>query len=177
MRSHGRRLLLRAIVPAALLYACRGMGPATPLEVGERGTGSAVLIATQGSEYKDAVVRALVDGLRRRSVYVRVADVSALPGIAETDWNVIVVVHTWQMGKPEPHAREFVERVKDRSKLVVLTTSGGGDEKMPGVDAISAASEVARAPADAEALLQRTTQVLDTAPASAVVPDASAAAP
>jgi hypothetical protein len=151
-------LLAAAAYGYKLLYS---MDPAPAFEVGQRGQRPAVLVATQGSAYKDAVVRSFVERLKRRVAYVRVVDVSALPSVGERDWDALAVLHTWESRQPQPDARAFVGRVTDRSKLVVLTTSGSGDEKMPAVDAITSASEVARAHADATELFRRTERVLD----------------
>jgi len=54
-----------------------------------------VLIATQGSEFKDAVVAGVVDHLKRKGAYIKVIDVSALPQVNENKWNAVVVLHTW----------------------------------------------------------------------------------
>lgn len=51
------------------------------------------------------------------------------------------------MRKPPPVVQAFVDRLQARDKLVVLTTSGAGDFKLEGVDAISAASQSADVPA------------------------------
>lgn len=153
--------LVVLLAAAAYGYRLRySMDPALAFEVGERGERPAVLVTTQGSAYKDAVVRSFVERLAPRVAYIRVVDVSALPSIGERDWDALVVLHTWESRQPQPDARAFVGRVTDRSKLVVLTTSGSGDERMPSVDAITSASEVARAHADAAELFRRTELVL-----------------
>lgn len=165
-----RRFAASALLPFAL-YACGRADPATPFEVGKPGMGPTVLIATESTPYKDSVVRGLVDELRPRVGYIRVADVSMLPSLSERDWDAIVVLHGWRAGRAERHARAFVDGSQVRDKLVVLTTSSSGDEKMPGVDAISAASEVERAPADAHNLVEHVERIL----AAAAVPNAAAA--
>ena len=99
-----------------------------------------VLIATQGSEFKDAVVAGIVDHLKQRLVYIKVIDVAALPKVNEDKWNAVVVIHTWENWKPQADAKDYLERVKDLSKVIVLTTSGDGDYKIEGVNAITSAS-------------------------------------
>jgi hypothetical protein len=42
--------------------------------------------------------------------------------------------------KPQPDAKAFIERASDPKKVLVVTTSGSGKERLAGVDAISAAS-------------------------------------
>jgi hypothetical protein len=120
-----------------------------------------VLVATQGSEFKDAVVSGVVDHLETRPAYVKVIDVSALPGVNEDEWDAIVIVHTWEMRKPQADAQAFKERARNARKLVVLSTSGAGDFKMEGVDLISSASILADVPARVEAITVKVDAILD----------------
>lgn len=133
--------LLLLIVPSLLWYKAHySMTIARSFEIGSPSYAKHVLIATQGSLYKDALVAGIVDHLKTRSTYIRVMDVSALPSVQESDWNAIVVIHTWENWKPQPDARAFIERARDPKKILVVTTSGSGKERLAGVDAISAAS-------------------------------------
>lgn len=118
------------------------MAPAGEFEVAGAPSGPRVLIATQGSRFKDAVVSGVVDHLRARKANLRVIDVSDLPAVRTGEWDAIVVIHTWEMRRPPPAVEAFVDGMPDRRKLVVLTTSGAGDFKMDGIDAISAASRM-----------------------------------
>ena len=121
-----------------------------------------VLIATQGSAFKDAVVSALIAHLKERKVYIKVIDVSALPGVDEGKWSAIVVIHTWENWKPQADAKAFLERAKDLNKVIVVTTSGRGDFKMEGVNAITSASVMANAPAIAAKIESRLAPLLET---------------
>jgi hypothetical protein len=142
------------------------MGPAKSFEVNAPHSGPSVLIATQGSAFKDAVVAGVVDHLRTRSAYVKVVDVSALPAVNEADWNAIVVIHTWEMGKPQADAQAFVARIASSHKAVVLSTSGRGDFRMEGIDAISSASKIADVPADVAQITVKVDAILDAQPRS-----------
>lgn len=159
------------IVVAAVLVAMLGfvtwyrfhfsMKVAQPFEVQGAPSGPRVLIATQGSAFKDAIVSGIVEHLKRRSAQVSVVDVSALGGVRDADWDAIVVIHTWEMHQPPPAVRAFVDRAPDRRKLVVLTTSGRGDFSLEGVDAISAASKMVDVPARVLEMSRRIDAVLD----------------
>jgi hypothetical protein len=146
-------LVVVTVVIAALLaftvgyWAHYSMRLARAFEVNTRDTAhSSVLIATQGSAFKDSIVGGVVAHLRSLAVYVKVVDVSALPQVREADWDAIVVIHTWEMNKPQPDAQRFVSRVQDLRKVVVLSTSGKGTLKIDGVDSISSASEMIDVP-------------------------------
>lgn len=162
-----------AVLSAALFFFYlqrHAMQPVAARELGARGGGPAVLVAAQGSPYKDTVAGTVIRHLREKQAYVRVEDVSQLPQADERDWDAIVLLHSWERWQPPPVVQQFVERLKDRRKLVVLTTSGSGESRMACVDAVTSASEVSRAPRDAEELLQRLDQVLNPNPLSSATP-------
>jgi len=162
-------LIVAAVVVALLGFATwyklhYSMQPAHSFEVQGSAAGPRVLIATQGSPFKDAVVAGLVEHLKARAARAQVIDVTTLANVHEADWDVIVILHTWEMHTPPPAVEAFIDRVADRHKLVVLTTSGGGDFRMPGVDAISAASKMVDVPARVLEVSRRIDAVLDARP-------------
>jgi len=162
-----KTLLVTAAIAVAILafstwYKLHySMGVARPFEVNDPHSQPRVLIATQGSEFKDAVVSGVVDHLKKRSAYVKVMDVSGLSGVNDGDWSAIVVLHTWEMRKPQADAKAFVDRVRDMHKIVVLSTSGAGDFKIEGIDTISSASTIADAPARVAEITKRVDAILD----------------
>jgi hypothetical protein len=127
------------------------MDPAVPVEMGMGANGGDVLIATQASEYKDLVLAALLEHLKNADAHVKVIDVSGLSAVDPSAWDAIVVIHTWENWKPQPDAAAFAEAHRSLPGLIVLTTSGGGDQKLV-PDAISSASVVADAARDADRL-------------------------
>ena len=133
-------ILLLAIVAWFVHLHQHRMAHAHAFSAGNAAAPERVLIATQGSAFKDALVAAIIDHLKSREAYVEVIDVSSLPGIEPRDWKAIVIIHTWEFGKPQRDAQAFVQRLHDDHKLIVVTTSGNGREKLDGVDTISGAS-------------------------------------
>ena len=131
------------------------METARSFEVNSTESKYRVLIATQGSEFKDAVVAGVIAHLKPRQVYIKVIDVSALPQVKEENWNAIVILHTWENWKPQADAKHYLERVKNRKKVIVLTTSGRGDFKMEGVDVITTASVMTDGPARIREITKR----------------------
>lgn len=166
MKTWKKVLIAAALVPIALLafatwYAVHySMHEARPFEVNSPSAREHVLIATQGSAFKDAVVQGVVDRLETRPVYVKVIDVGQLPSVRESDWNAIVLLHTWQMSKPPDAVRAFVDRSESRDKLVVLATSGEGTEHIAGLDTITSASRKADVPARVDEIVHRVEKVL-----------------
>jgi hypothetical protein len=119
-----------------------------------------VLIATQASSYKNAVTAGLIARLEGRSASIQVIDVNGLGAVKPADWNAIVLIHTWEGGKPPAAVKAFVDRLPSRQKLVVLTTSGQGDFTMEGVDAVTSASKMVDVPANARDLGNRVDALL-----------------
>jgi len=116
------------------------MEPVATYEINDRNESQKILIATQGSEYKNDVVKDVVESLRGKTAYIKVIDVSLLQDVQPDQWNAIVVLHTWEIWKPEENARVFLKKYYSSEKIFVVTTSGSGEEKIEGVDAITGAS-------------------------------------
>jgi len=166
MKTWKKVVLAIAAVPVAFLAFATwylvhySMAPAKPFEVNHTEAREHVLIATQGSAFKDAVVLGVVDRLEHRAAHVKVIDVASLSDVREADWNAVVVLHTWEMSEPPPAVRRFVERTQSRDKLVVLATSGEGTQHIAGIDTITSASEMSKAPALADQVVSRVEKVL-----------------
>jgi hypothetical protein len=136
------------LIPASLFWF-RSQNPmhiADSFEVGDPAVPQHLLIATQGSPFKDALVQRIVQHVEPRSVYIKVIDVTALADVQEADWAAIVVIHTWENWNPQADAKAFLDRSRSPHKIIVVTTSGSGRETLPGLDAISAASVMREGP-------------------------------
>ena len=99
-----------------------------------------VLIATQGSKFKDSIVSGVIQNLRSHPIYIKVIDVTSLSQVRIDEWDAIVVLHTWENWKAQKDAAEFLHRHGSSDKLVVVATSGAGSMKIEGVDAITSPS-------------------------------------
>jgi menaquinone-dependent protoporphyrinogen IX oxidase len=136
------------------------MVPAESFSVNDASSARRLLIATQGSAFKNAVVAGIVERLRQRPIFIRVIDVGALSDVDASDWDAVVVLHTIEYGDAPPAAQAFVDRLADTGKIAVLSTSGRGDFKIKGIDAISSASRMTDVPARVDELVQRIEGVL-----------------
>jgi hypothetical protein len=150
-----KHLLVISIVAVLLLVVSgslfgylkrHGMAQAQTYERGTPSQPRHVLVATQGSPFKDRLVTTLVAQLEQQPVYVKVIDVGGLGDIDGADWHAIVLVHSWEFGKPPRVVRDFVARLAAPDKVIDVTTSGSGREKLPGVDVISSASVMDKVP-------------------------------
>lgn len=125
------------------------------VEMNVGGQAAEVLIATQGSAYKDAVVAQVANGLVERDAHVRIVDVSALKGVDPTAWDAVLVLHTWEYWKPQPDAAAFREQHTGVKNVIYLSTSGSGEERLDPVDGISSASITDDVARDAQQVLER----------------------
>jgi menaquinone-dependent protoporphyrinogen IX oxidase len=102
-----------------------------------------VLIATQGSDFKNAIVAGIVENLKQKSLYIKVVDVSALPEIKSEEWKVIVLINTCEMSKLQPDVQQYLTRAKKLDNTLLLTTSGSGDWKPANspIDTLTTASK------------------------------------
>lgn len=119
-----------------------------------------LLIATQGSAYKNTVVEGVVKAAKQRQITVQVIDVSALSTVNIEDWSVVLILHTWENWEPQVDAKLFAQRHLNHDKIIILTTSGQGDLKMQGVDAITSASSLANVPKHVAEIVHRIDQVI-----------------
>ncbi|MBQ0734737.1 hypothetical protein [Aquimarina celericrescens] len=120
-----------------------------------------LLIATQGSTFKDSITNKLVNHYKSDSIFIKVIDVSSLVDIKPDEYTGIVIMHTWENWKPPFVVREFIEQTIDqRDKIVVLTTSGEGTYKMAEVDAITGESNLEEISNYAKKMITRTELIL-----------------
>ena len=109
-------------------------GEAESFEVGSPELEQKVLIASQGSDFKNALVKSLTEGLKEKSIYIKVVDVSALSEVNEDEWDALVFIHTTEKSRLQPNVKEYVDRAKDLSKVMLITTSGTGKWKTEDYD-------------------------------------------
>lgn len=113
-------------------------------EVGSPELEQKVLIASQGSEFKNALVDNLKEHPKEKSFYIKVVDVSALGEVNENEWNALVLIHTTQQNRLQPDVKEYLNRAKNLSKVILVTTSGSGEWQTEnyGIDIFTSASRM-----------------------------------
>lgn len=103
-----------------------------------------ILIASQDSDFKDAVVARITSTLDLLQLSYKVTDVSTLKKVDEDEWDAIVIVQTVKMGKINKHVRRYLDDALDLDKIVLVTTAGSGDPRTDAwdVDTITCASKM-----------------------------------
>jgi tetratricopeptide (TPR) repeat protein len=132
-------LVIAAFAVYVFLYYPR---EAESFEINPAEPSQKILIATQGSDFKDRFIRTLCDSLKRSSAYIKGVDVEMLAEMGDGDWDRILIVNTFMVRLNET-VDLFVNRAVTPGKILLLVTSGGADwQPGPGlqVDAFTAAS-------------------------------------
>lgn len=123
---------------------------------------SSLLIATQGSDFKNIVTQGIVDYYRSDSVFIKVIDVAALNEIVPKDYDAILILHTWEYEKPPAEVGTFINSTKNtEDNIVVFTTSGPGTSTIEGIDAITGESDMQDAAVSVEKIIARLNPLLE----------------
>ena len=139
-------------------------GVIDPYQVGNPDSHIKVLIASQGSEFKDKLLNDLVQQLKSDKMYMSIIDVTSLEKENVTDWSAVVIIHTTQAHHMPKSVRTYLERFSSLSKVVLVATSGGGDEMVTefDVDAISTASRLESVDKIYKRTISKVENILDT---------------
>ena len=159
----GRAFFCLVLVAAALALCGCAVRAVKTMEAGDPGARQRVLIATEQSEFKEAVVARIVEDLQMDLCYVKVIDLKRLKHEPATDYGAVVVVNTCKAWSLSRSASRFVKQFPDKERVVLLTTAGGEDWKAGqlGVDAITSASKAQKADPVAEEISRRVRRILN----------------
>lgn len=115
-----------------------------------------LLIATQGSPFKDSVTALISDRYHSMHVIVEVVDVKVLANINMDDFDAILLLYRWEANAPPVTVQNFMDKNSNLiNKMVILTTSWYGLQKMKNIDAITGASIVENVPIVTEKISKR----------------------
>jgi hypothetical protein len=130
------------ILLLAIYIVMNWQGVIKPYQVGDPNASTKVLIASQGSDFKEDLSKKIIKKLENDSIYISVIDCTTLKKENASDWQAIVIMHTTKAHKIPRYVSTFLEGLSNYSNLVLISTSGGGDEVITEfeVDAISTAS-------------------------------------
>ena len=151
------------LVMASLAFCgCAGKAVNTT-EWGDLKADQRVLIATQRTEFKEAVVSRVVEDLEKDLCYVKVIDLKRLENEPATNYDAIVVVNTCKAWRLTGGVSKFVKAFPYKDKVVLLTTAGGEDWKPKSVevDAITSASKEQKTDPVAEEISRKVRKILD----------------
>jgi len=115
---------------------------AVPFEVNSADQAKSILIATQGSGFKDILVKTLCDSLKQSSIYIKGIDVKDLAEVNEENWNKIIIINSFVI-RLNKNIERFIDHSSTPGNVLLFVTSGGADwqpQPQLKVDAITSAS-------------------------------------
>lgn len=132
-------------------------GKAESYEVNSPDNEFSLLIATQGSPFKDALLQSIITETQDNSLYIKVLDVHELETQNPEDWNGLIIIHTVERFDMQKDVRKFLNSRKDFSDILLITTSGSGEWKTDqfDVDVITSASKKDEIPQIIEQIKQK----------------------
>ena len=147
---------------AALWYVnTYSMEEAKAFEVNSLNLDKKLLIATQGSDFKNAITAGILENYEQDSIFIKVIDVSDLDKVDPSNFGAITIIHTWENWKPPQVVQSFTDKNGNaKHKMVVMTTSGEGSFKMGDVDAITGESILEDAPLFVDRIIGRLDPIL-----------------
>jgi hypothetical protein len=143
IRRRGRQFL---IFLCLVLWGCASQPvdstPGVPVAVPK----ASVLIATQNTKFKQAVVSEIRNALNNNSINIKVVDVKNLRYQGAHAFSAIVIINRALAGRPDPRVESYIDYEPQKTKIIILTT-GILDAWKPdteGVDAMTSASVISK---------------------------------
>ena len=121
-----------------------------------------LLIANEGSHFKDSVVSVLTKHYSSKPVNIKIIPLSALSQIEPKEYHAIVILHSWYTWKPPPEVEGFVQKHHNcLENIVSFSTSFYGNLKMKELDGITGASKMSDASGYAQKLIEKINPLLN----------------
>ena len=160
IRRRGRLLL---IFLSLVLWGCAS----PPVETTQSGPVAVlkkrVLIATQNSKFKQAVVSEIRNALNNNSFYIKVVDIKNLRYQGTREFSAVVIINRALAGRPDPRVESYIDNEPQKNKIIVLTT-GILDAWKPdteGVDAMTSASVLSKSDKIAKKIVSKILTLVD----------------
>jgi hypothetical protein len=155
-------LIVLFVVVFGIYLLMNRQSVARPFEVGTADMDKKVLIATQGSNFKNIMVDTLTSRLKGDNIYISVIDISGLSEVNQEDWDAEVIIHTTEGYRLPEVVKEYLERIENPGEVILLITSGSGEWKPESckVDIITSASKVAEIYELADSIIAKVNSLL-----------------
>lgn len=133
-----------------------------PEVFGDADSAARVLVATDASDFKGAVVKDVIERLTQKGAYVCLIPINDLSRKNPEDYSAVILVNTVIAWQAKPDAAAFIKRAKDRDRIILVSTAGDPDftADYEGVDAVTAASEISGAGGLADEIVKKAERLL-----------------
>jgi hypothetical protein len=155
-------VVVALVILFGVMWLVMRQGVVEPYAVGSPELDKKVLIASQGSDFKNTLVESLTAYLDKKQTYVKVIDVTSLAKVNEDEWDALVFIHTTENWKLWSDVDEYLARTSDMNRVILVTTSGSGDWKTDkyDVETITSASRQDELPVILPALRMKLNMLL-----------------
>lgn len=117
------------------------MDTVIPFEVKDPSLETKVLIASQGSRFKDSLVQGILRHYQKDAIHFKVIDVYTMFTVDIDKWDALVIINSWEYGSPPGNVKRFIKNHPDQlDKLIILSTVGSSNIALKDIDVISGES-------------------------------------
>ena len=123
-----------------------------------------ILIASQQSKFKRALVAEIRTALQKKPCYIKIIDVKALRKESIQNYHAVVIINKCMAGRPDPRVEDYILGVPQKGKIILLTT-GYMDAWMPQspeVDAMTSASTLSESNRIAQMITGKVTDLIES---------------
>ena len=141
-----RRVRPFLIFLSLVLWGCASPPVETAQSGPVAGSKKSVLIATQKTKFKQALISEIRNALNNNSIYIKVLDVKNLRYQGSQHFSAVVIINRALAGRPDPRVEIYIDNQPQKNKIIILTT-GILDAWKPdteGVDAMTSASVLSK---------------------------------
>lgn len=116
-------ILLGSLMILKLVYPQKALAG---YEINDQNMEDHVLIVSQGSDYKMAVISNVTENYK---AYYKVVDISKLSDIESENWDAMIIFATIEASTMPKHVVNFIDTFDNKEKLIVAVTAGDADWK------------------------------------------------
>ena len=123
-----------------------------------------ILIASQQSKFKRALVAEIRTALQKKQYYIKIIDVKALRDESIHNYHAVVIINKCMAGRPDPRVEDYILEATQKHKIILLTT-GVMEAWKPDsekVDAMTAASKLSESNRIARIITGKVTHLIDS---------------
>ncbi|WP_103069437.1 hypothetical protein [Aquimarina sediminis] len=137
------------------------MDTVIPFEVHNPNLETKVLIASQGSKFKDSLVKSILKYYQKDDIYFKVIDAYTLFTVDIDKWDGLIIINSWEYGSPPRNVKKFIKNHPDQvGKLIILSTVGSSNILLKDVDVISGESIIEKTPEYTKIVVERLNRIL-----------------
>ncbi len=137
------------------------MDTVIPFEVNSPKLQTKVLIASQGSRFKDSLVQGILRHYQKDTIYFKVIDVYTMFTVNIDKWDALVIINSWEYGSPPRNVKKFIKNHPDQlDKLIILSTVGSSNIALKDVDVISGESIIEKTPKYTSIVVERLDKII-----------------